>query len=156
MPNKNLQFIRLTEPAMFSLIPRSLFEQVEDESLIIDNVYKFGPVVITNPLVFFFALLDNEKQPAEVVGFVWSNINLFSKRLQVGNISVDKSYQNNGIKEKIKTLLCDLCRQKKLSPIVEFVTQRPEIFERRFGCKKTKERIMEWNTENHNGKTGST
>lgn len=144
MENGELQFVRFTQPEMLSLIPKELWEQVAevDDTLILENVYKFGPIMLKNPFSFFYGIIDDSK----IVGFFWANVDVFTNRLNVFYMSLDKKYQQDGIVSKFKGLIKSICNRHKLSAIYQVYSLHPRIAER-YGGTESKCKIMEYNTE---------
>ena len=95
MKFEDLQFVRLTQPEQFNLIPRELFEQVKkkDPDIIVDNLYKFGPQQLLSNLNFIYVMVDGK---SKIKGILWAGVNDFTNNLEVSILSVDKEYQNNG------------------------------------------------------------
>ena len=91
---EDLTFIRLTSPDLFGLIPKYLLEQVQknDPDVIIDNIYKFGPMQLTSNLTFLYVMADDE---SKIKGVLWAGVNEFSDILEVSMFSVDPEYQNS-------------------------------------------------------------
>ena len=94
MKFSDLKFIRLTQPEQFALIPRRLFEQVaeKDPDVIIENLYKFGPMQLTCDTTFLYVMVDGE---SKIKGVLWAGVNDFSEILEVSFLSVDREYQNS-------------------------------------------------------------
>ena len=132
MENKNgeLEFVRFTQPAMFSLIPRELFEQVAetDESFIVENALRFGPESLLNPATFFYGIISSEEN--KIVGFLWGGINLLTNQFGFTYASLNKNYQWNGILKQFLGLAKFICETYKLSPIWHTYTIHPRVMER--------------------------
>lgn len=144
MENGELQPVRFTQSAMFNLIPKELWRQVAetDDTLILENVYRFGPAMLATPFTFFYGILDDDK----VVGFFWSNIDVFTNRLNIYYMSIEKKYQQNGIVPKFKELAKFICDTYNLSAIYQVYSLHPKIA-KRYGGKESSCHIMEFNCE---------
>lgn len=131
---------------MFLLIPRKLFDQLAevDDTLIVKNVYKYGPEAIMSPSVFFYGIIaprDNK-----IVGFLWGGVNLLTNQLCFSYMSLDKKYQGHGILKQFKELAKFICETYKLSPTYLLYSLHPLIAER-FGGRESKCKIMEFDSK---------
>lgn len=143
-----LQFVRITDPNMFSLIPRKLFDQVKGSEYKIDRIYQFGAMLLASPLTFFYLLLDKDHQ---IGGILWAEMNPLDDQIKVHAFSVDKEYQQN-LSGKFKLnsralktaleLLRKLQKDHGLDSKIEIVTLRPRAYEKA-GWKRSKKCLME-------------
>ena len=122
MKFEDLQFVRLTQPDQFNLIPRELFEQVEtkDPDVIVDNLYKFGPQQLLSNMNFIYVMVDDK---SKIKGILWAGVNDFTNNLEVSVWSVDKEYQNSGAGKTSLEFLQDIQKKHKLNKI-RFMTTR--------------------------------
>lgn len=143
--NGELQFVRFTQPALFSLIPRYLFEQVAetDKTLIVENVYKYGPELITSPSTFFYGIISPKDN--KIVGILWCMVNVLTNQLVGTYMSLDKEYQWQGILKQFKELAKLLCNTCGLSETYQLYTLYPGVAEK-FGGKESKCKIYEFST----------
>ncbi len=125
-----LQFIRLTQPEQFGLIPRYLFEQVQehDPDVIIENIYKFGPMQLTSSLNFLYVMVDDT---TTIKGVMWANINEFSEHLEVNMLSVDKEYQNSDACKVSLEFLQEIQKTHNLRKI-RMMTQRGKHYKDKY------------------------
>lgn len=137
-----LKFVRLTQPEQFSLIPRTLFEQIKGRNFIIDRIYQFGPIALSNPFTHLYVLA--EESTAIIKGFLWAEINPYTEGLSVITFSLDKEYQSaNGKAIKCaKELLDKIAEENKLTGKMEMVTIRPKAYEKA-GWRKSEKIMME-------------
>ena len=125
----NLRYIKLTT---LDAVPRYLFEQVKPREFDVDALYKWGPIIIANPLNLFGAFLDKEQA---VKGVLWSSFNPISNKIHCHILSIDKEYFGCGILKEARGILNK--NKKKLgAEKVTFTTTRPTVFEKIFGCEK--------------------
>src|SRR3990172_4121878 len=143
METKDLQFVRFTQPAMASLIPRKLFEQLveADEHLTLESLIPMAAAQMSNPNTFFFGVIDPETQG--VIGFLWSVKDGLRNRLVVFWMSVLPEYQNDGILHRFLILCKDVCIRAKLDRTVELYSLHPPIPER-YGGVPSKTKIYEF------------
>jgi len=104
----DLKFIRIQD---FNLIPRYLMEQSGSGAAKIDRILQFGSGIAKDPLTLLYVLADPQNK---IKGFVWAEINLFEKRLEINTISVDPDYQDGKEVSKIKYFLAGLLADSKL------------------------------------------
>ncbi len=148
----DLKFVRLrtdaiTDPDgslarfMFSRIPPYLFEQVKGADFKIERIYQFGPLVLMNPLTFFYALADKETE--KIKGILWLSVNPFEEIFYVQMLSVNKEYQNNGdvLKETLG-FIRSIPDYKTLKPEIIMMTKRTKAFEKE-GWKRSEKVRME-------------
>ncbi len=112
----NLEFIRLSHPDQFKLIPRELFEQVRDNDpdVILENIYKHGPEQLSNADNFIYVMVDDKPS---VKGVLWAGINAFSEILEVSILSVDKEHQNNGACKQSLEFLQEIQKEHNLRKV---------------------------------------
>lgn len=133
MKFEDLQFIRVTEPSVFKLIDRSLFEQIKDDPFNIDRIYELAPILVKNPNMMIYGLAENFK----VRGVLWANIDVLTDTVKVFVLSVEKEYQFDDAIAKTVEFIKTWGDMK-----IEFVTTRPKAFEKA-GMKRSKKIIME-------------
>ena len=140
-----LQIVRFTVPAMISIIPPILFEQLADT----DPSINLAPLKeciaesMTNPNIYFFAFLDPESQ--QVAAFLWCTHNLIKNRLVVHGMSALPKYQQNGILHKFFGLVKDVSVRLGLDKTVELHSLHAPIPER-YGGKPSRTVIYEFDT----------
>jgi hypothetical protein len=142
----NLKFVRLTEPAQFSLIPRRLFEQVKGTDNITERIYQFGPVALASPLTFLYVLAEEKQLKdgyAPVKGILWAEINPLNETLTINVLSLDKEYQGNGIVDKAYEEILKKIQQTERLKKMEMLTTRPEVYEKKHGWRRSDKIILE-------------
>ena len=87
---EDLTFERVTQPLLFSYIPKYLFEQVKDRSFDIDRLFRFSERLLADPTQLFYALIDDE---LKIKGIFWATVNVLSHCIDVALLSIDKEYQ---------------------------------------------------------------
>lgn len=165
----DLRFIRCTMPETFMMIPRYLFEQIEDLGSgegRVDNIYNSGlsilmvPTVtekgvewIPNPLIHIVVMYDNDHH---IKGFLWAEIDLIDKCIFIHALSLDREYQSNGqdTERVVIEKTMDLADRPELKPYeiqkkIIMATSRPKPFER-IGFKPSTKILMEYTNENGN------
>jgi hypothetical protein len=142
----DLKFVRLTQPQLFTLIPRYLFEQVKGASFIIERVYELGPAALANPLTLLYVLA--EKKTGRIKGVLWAEVNLFNDNLVVHVYSVDKEYQGNGTLAKGLEFIRLVLKGTSVDKI-QMSTNRPKAFERKQGWSPSEQTIMELDLWEH-------
>lgn len=160
----NLEFHRLTQPQMFNLIPRYLFEQNKESQFDIDRIYQFGPIVLMTPLAFVYALTDSESKV--IKGVMWAEVNVLENVIGVLVLSIDKEYQRKDeglrninsdiIKQALDILIDDVNKDLRLKSIlgdfqitkVRIQTSKPKPYER-LGWKPTNNKQLEINTNDN-------
>ncbi len=144
----DLKFIRLTSPEQFALIPRRLFEQVQekDPDVILENLYKFGPAQLNSNLTFMYVMVN---EASVIKGLLWCGVNEFSENLEVSIWSVDKEYQNSGAYEISLEFLQQIQKQQGLRKI-RFMSPRGKNYQDKYervykkhGLKQSDVMIME-------------
>ncbi|KKN24782.1 hypothetical protein LCGC14_0891460 [marine sediment metagenome] len=136
----NLEFIRLTDPGLFSLIPPELFEQAKGSNFKIDKLYEFGPLLLASPFTFFYAMTDPESH--KIKGIFWAEISPLTEHLAVHALSISKDAQKNGNLKEMVEFTENLAKEQGLTKI-QMLTRRPEVYEKKFGFKKSEKIIME-------------
>ena len=141
MKFSDLKFVRLTMPEQFDLIPRELFEQVKekDPDVILENLYKFGPMQLTNDRNFLYVMVDPKQN---VKGVLWAGVNDFTEILEVSILSVDKEYQNNGACKTSLEFLQNI-QQKLGLRKVRFMTNRDKSYKDKYERVYKKEGLRE-------------
>jgi len=143
MEKKELEFVRFTHAAMFSMIPPELFEQLPDDTLIVENAYRYGPRMISLPETYFYACIDPDIQ--KVVGFIWCYRDMLTNQLNATYCSALKEYQRQGIIEKFFLLMKQVIDENKMSPTLIWFSLFPKTTEA-YGGKKSKCTAYEFNT----------
>jgi hypothetical protein len=147
-----LEFVRIREPQVFKLIPRYLFEQIKDREYNIEQIYKFGPILILSRFNCVYLMVNDENL---IKGILIITFDPLAEMILVYVLSIDKEYQNKGIlsqtkdflkhiKEKdpdFKIMLDDLGFNLKEKIIWQ--TTRPRSYEKKIGAKRSKYTIME-------------
>ena len=127
---EDLTFERVTQPLLFSYIPKYLFEQVRDRSFDIDRLMRFSDRLLADPAQLFYVLIDDEKK---IKGIFWAALNALNNCIDVVLLSIDKEYQfGDAIK---KTLEFIDTFQKDAT--VRIITTRAAAYEKA-GFKKIK------------------
>ena len=134
----DLRFVRINQPDLMNFIPRELFEQVKDHTFNIDKIYELAPTFISNPLVRFYALVD---EASKVKGILWAFINLLLESIQINVLSIDKEYQfDNALEKTLEFIKSWQGKDENLK--IEFITTRPLSY-KKIGYKESKRKIME-------------
>lgn len=143
---EKLQVVRFTQPAMASIIPPILFEQLVevDEGVRLDVLVRTAGDSMAHPQTYFFAFIDPEQN--KVVGFLWTIHSLLKNRLIVEYMSVLPEYQHNGIINRFFELCKELVIRLKLDPTLELFSLHPGIPER-YGAIPSKTKIYEFDTK---------
>ena len=165
MPDINdLKFWRVTDPAVFQVIPRRLFEQIKElDDEMIENFYQFGTEILTvpvvrngklcrvpNPIIWIAVLHDVAH---EMKGFVWAEFNIIEKHIFIQAYSVDKEYQstNGATEKKVVDYLFSLPVPDEIKTKIKMVTARPKVFEEKHGWKRSNNVLMELDNESNSG-----
>ena len=139
-----LNFIRITVPDMFRIIPRYLFEQIEGlDGDGIDLIYK-GHFVL-DPLNFF-VVMSNQEDKNTIKGFFWAIVSVLEKRIVLYAVSVDKQYQKfkTELNKRVIDYLFNLPVKVEYKQIIICETARPKALEA-YGWSKSKRILMEYN-----------
>lgn len=130
MKTQDLEIVRFTQPAMVSIIPRALFEQLVefDPGINLDMLIRCAGAGMTNPEIYFFAFIDPEIN--KVVGFLWTIRNVIKNRLTVYYMSTLKEYQGGGIIHRFFELCKELAVRLKCDTTLELYSRHPAIAER--------------------------
>ena len=136
-----LEFIRLTDPKLFSVIPPSLFEQAKGSNFKIDKLYEFGPLLLASPLTFFYIMVEPSDKP-EVKGIFWAEISPLTGHLAVHALSIDKDAQENGNLGEMVKFADNLAKSQGITKI-QMLTTRPKVYEKKFGYERSEKIIME-------------
>lgn len=139
--SNELQFVRVTEPALFNRIPPKLFQQVKNMDLDIEMLYRLLPGYITSPLSLIYLMVDMENHPQ---GILWCGLNPTSPNLHVHICSVDPEYQNNGVGEMVNKKLHEIHTELGLSGKITAYTSRPKAMAKQ-GWTQTRTVMMELN-----------
>lgn len=135
---EDLKFVRIDKPDLMRFIPRELFSQVKDHTFNIDKIYELAPTFIKNPLVRFYALVDED---SKVKGILWAYVNLLNEKIQVNILSVDKEYQfDNALEKTLEFIRSWQGEDENLK--IQIMTTRPHPYEK-LGFAKSKQIIME-------------
>lgn len=145
MDAKDLSIVRFTQPAMVSIIPPVLFEQLVevDEGVRLNALIKTAADNMACPQVYFFAFIDPKIN--QVVGFLWCVHSLLKNRLIVSYTSFKSEYQHIGIVKRFFEVWKGVVDRLKLDPTVELYILYPRIAER-YGGTPSKTRIFEFDT----------
>jgi len=144
----DLEFIRLTRPEQFSLIPTELFEQIKSSSYKVNRLYQFGVVLLASPFTYLFVLADRKTH--KIKGVLWSEVNPLSEKMTVFIFSLSREYQQKdglftkGSKpiEKTVEFLRKIQESIGITGKIEMGTQKPKAYERA-GWQRSKKIIME-------------
>ena len=91
MPDiKDLKFVRVIDPLLFSRIPPQLFEQIPKRNWEVNKLYAYGPIFIQNP---FNAIWVMQDIALKIKGVLWVTIDPVVEIIAVNVLSVDKEYQ---------------------------------------------------------------
>jgi hypothetical protein len=118
-----LKFVRVSD---INLIPRHLFEKVKPMDFDVDELYKWAPVLLSNPLNILGAFLDKGEQ---VRGTMMCSYNPINKTISVYMLSVENQYYGRGILREADGIVHKMKKQmgaKKIS----IVTSRPRALEK--------------------------
>ena len=149
MPNfDELKFVPVIDPNLFAVTKanvRYLFDQIPHRDWEVDNLYKYLPYFVSNPLNRFWVLTDI----GDVIkGVLWITIDPVVEMIAVNLLSVDREYQNGqAVKKSIEHLhkFQDEIKArggKGLKRKIFWATTRPRAFER-IGATRHKRTIME-------------
>lgn len=135
--SEDLKLIRIYD---FRLIPRYLFEQVKPhDGIAVDELYgEWGAVIAKSPLNLLYAMADDNYQTR---GVLWATIDPITKTISVPALSLDKAYQDHQAIKHAMTFLGNIKDKLELKKIT-LLTTRPKAHAR-FGCKKSKQTLME-------------
>jgi len=106
-----LKFEPLVAPNGLNWVPRKLFEQIKCREWDVENIYKYGPLFIQNPLNRFWVLTDLNHS---IKGVLWITIDPVVELIAVNVLSIDKQYQkvngslrnsSSGVIEKVAEFL---------------------------------------------------
>jgi hypothetical protein len=169
MDANDLTFVRIISPETFKLIPRYLFEQIEDLGPAknwIDDIYAYGASILMvpnksgqwvfNPVIFIVVMVDKENI---IKGFFWAEIDLIEKHIIVRALSLSKEYQspNGAVENKVMDYIFSIpdspmFQNTGLSKKAVMLTSRPKAYER-FRFKRSKKIYMEikdeWRRNKH-------
>lgn len=154
----DLKFVRITDPQVFAIIPRSLFEQIKEiNSDTIDMIYKNAADIMMVPIlndkgvivwnlpkqnVWIAVLHDISHQ---IKGFLWASFNSIEKCIYIQACALDKEYQlNNGaVTKKGVEYLRSLPIPDDIKANIRMATIKPKAFEKS-GWKRSKKILMEF------------
>lgn len=142
---EELEFVRIIQPDFLKVVPRHLFEQIEEtDPAMIDRIIAFGQAALASPTTLMYGLIDATRG---IKGFLWAYVDVVGGVLFVKVFTVDKEYQGGAI----KGLLDFLKEQVKGSQIkrIECFSTKPESY-RRVGIVKSKQIHLEYEVENGN------
>jgi len=138
----DLKFVRITDPNLFALIPRQLFEQIRARDWEVDTLYRYGPLFVTNQFNLFWVMTDTTNV---IKGVLWATIDPVVKAIAVNIVSVDREFQKiNGslrksqselllkVKEHLQVYREELKKKSgfELKDKILWGTTRPKAFER--------------------------
>ena len=141
----DLQIVRFTQPAMMSLMPRKLFEQIveADEGVDLGALMRAAAEGMLNPYTFFFGVIDPDAQA--VVGFLWTVHSTLKNRLVVFFMSVLPEYQQSNILHVFFALCKDIVARYKLDTKLELYSLHGHIA-KAYGGVPSKTTIWEFDT----------
>lgn len=154
----DLQFVRVVDPAVFAVIPRSLFEQIKElDDQAIDAIYANAMSIMTIPVVneqglpigrfpkqnVWIAILHDVAH--QIKGFLWFDIDVIERLIFVKAASIDKEYQsNNGeVAKCFRDYLMNLPTPFKK---IMWATATPKAYEKH-GWVRSKRVLMETQNE---------
>jgi DNA modification methylase len=147
-----LEFVRIKDPQVFKLIPRYLFEQIKDREYDIEQIYKFGPILILSRFNCLYLLVNEENL---IKGILFATFDPLAEIILVYVLSVDKEYQRNGILPQTRDFLKNIKENDPdfkimlkelgfdLKDKIIWQTTRPKSYEKKIGAKRSKYTIME-------------
>lgn len=151
----DLKFTRITDPDMFQLVPRYLFEQIDGlDKEAIDLIYNMGASVLTIPLIrekrlvrianpfVWIVVLSNSDH--KIKGFLWFDINVIEKHIFIKIFSVDKEYQStsNAVSKELTDYIFSLPIDEKYKGRILAQNAHPKAAERH-GWKRSKNVLIE-------------
>ena len=113
-----LKFVRVND---INLIPRYLFEQVKPLDFDIDELYKWAPVLMNNPMNVIGAFVDKFET---VKGVMLCSYNPINRTITVNMLSVDPEYFGMGIVKEADGIVNKFKKKLGAQRIV-IVTTRP-------------------------------
>lgn len=144
----DLKFIRVTDPNIFSLIPRSLFEQIKGYDFSVERLILYGASIVRYPLTYLYVMTDVSNV---IKGVFWSRVDFVDETLEVYLISVEPEYQS-GILEQALKFARELQEKERpklknvwgidLKDKINLITNQPKVY-KKFGAKPTKRVLME-------------
>lgn len=138
-------------------VPRYLVEQVRDRDFSVEDFYTYqdsicfmqsenGPKL--NPFSHLYVLVDQENL---VKGFLWFVVDPLTKDLIIQTFSVDKEYWFKGkAVSKLAKHIKDIRKKASLNKVY-WLTNYPK-HSMRYGFRRSKAVLMEYNEEEENGK----
>ncbi len=146
MEAKNLTIVRFTQPAMVSIIPPILFEQLVevDKGVRLEALIETAAGGMANPQTYFFGFVDPEQN--RIVGFLWTIHSLLKNRLVVYYMSTLKEYQGHNILGRYFELCKGLVTRLKLDKTLELYSLHANIA-KAYGAIASKTTIWEFDTE---------
>lgn len=141
-----LQCVRFTVPAMVSIIPPVLFEQLVevDKDVTLDALVKCAGDSMPCPQVYFFAFIDPDIN--QVVGFLWTVHSLLKNRLVVYYMSFLPEYQGHNILAKYFELCKGVVDRLKLDKTLELYSLHANIAQA-YGGKPSATTIWQFDTQ---------
>lgn len=125
MDISKLNFVRLTQPGQFDLIPPKLLEQIKGyEPEDIERLKNFGRMVIANPLAFIYVLISED---SKIHGILWFELCVTSAVFHVKLLSLDDEYQN---KKGARSTDPD---KNIMIRAIQFITEQRKDVEKRYG-----------------------
>ena len=124
-----MKMIKLTEPELFNIIPKYLFEQVEGRSYTVDRLYKLAPFVV-NTNHFMWVYVNDEN---EIKGVLWITLDILSEKVNVIVFSTDKEYEisRTEVLEFLRDFIAKFNENSEyveLKDKVNWVTNEPDSF----------------------------
>lgn len=149
----NLRFVRIFDPIH---IPVELVEQIRDRKFTVERFYEYQKIVclsttpegtFLNPLNLLFVIVNENNL---VKGFLWAVVSPLSQDLVINTFSMHKDYWCKGeavrlVEKKVK----EIVKEAKLNNVF-WITNYPKHSER-FGFKRSKGVLMEYNQEDKDG-----
>lgn len=127
----DLIFVKYTKQDFYE-IPKYLFEQVEGRSWTVERLYTYAHIFLKNKSMYFWVFEDDE----QIKGVLWFVIDVLSEKVNVIVFSVDEEYKENSLEIVRKFLhnfiekYNELTEKTKLKERINWVTNRPEVFEK--------------------------
>lgn len=146
MDAKDLQIVRFTQPAMVSIIPPVLFEQLVevDKDVKLDALVSAAAAGMACREVYFFALIDPTIN--QVVAFLWTVHSLLKNRLIIYYMSALKEYQGHNILARYFELCKGVVDRLRLDKKLELYSLHGHIAQA-YGGKPSPTTIWDFDTE---------
>lgn len=148
--------MRVIDPGVFQLIPRHLFEQIEDfDADTIDRLYDYGSSILTqvvpneagelvripNPLVHIAVLIDSSHK---IQGFLWAHIDVLDESIFIKAFSLEPKFQsaNGEAMRRGRKYIDNLNIPERFKTKLKMSTKKVRAFER-YGWRKSENTMME-------------